>query len=65
MCRPLTLRKHLTVSHAGQKKAYPLTVISNKPFEESEVTKWCRNMHKVCIIKRTLSSRRSKLTKLN
>ena len=43
--KQVTLRKHLTVKHAGEKKAYPITVVSNKPFEESEVRKWCRDMH--------------------
>ena len=44
--KPVTLRKQLTVSHAGQKKSYSLLTISNKEFEESEVNQWCKNMHK-------------------
>jgi len=44
--KPMTLRKHLTVSHAGQKKSYQIGTISNKAFEEHEVSKWCKDMHK-------------------
>jgi len=41
-----TLCKHLTVSHAGQKKSYPIKLISNQAFEENEVNKWCKDMSK-------------------
>ena len=44
--KSMTLRKHLTVSHAGQRKSYSLQMISNKEFEEREVENWCRNMNK-------------------
>ena len=42
----LTLTKHLYVTHAGQRRKFPISLISNKPFQRSEVEQWCRAMFK-------------------
>uniref|UniRef100_A0A7S0HX71 Plus3 domain-containing protein n=1 Tax=Hanusia phi TaxID=3032 RepID=A0A7S0HX71_9CRYP len=42
--RKIPLQKLLCVTHAGQQKKIPMTLVSNKAFLNSEVDKWCKDV---------------------
>ncbi|EKX49920.1 hypothetical protein GUITHDRAFT_161975 [Guillardia theta CCMP2712] len=42
--RKIPLQKVLCVTHAGQQKKFQMTLVSNKPFLNSEVDKWCKDV---------------------